>query len=201
MKLKRQLNAVRRSIRAEQDRLAPDDARLGLLKRLRLSLKDALAARPKTATADTFARPEPAAEEPEAPAILSDTVVIEGLAAACAMIAYADGSITPAERGSMLERLEGVSGLGKLDTEDFLQAFEAAEQAYDIDGYAAQRSAEAKVGKLAAEPGVAVIVAHTAAGLAIADGTLAPEEHQAVRRLFCLSGLDPEAADAALAQA
>lgn len=193
MTSRRRLDAVRRIIRAEQDRPQPDQDRLNQLKRLRLSLKDALP--PPQA---------PSASQPDAPpaasGLLGDSGVVQGLAAACALIAHADGSITPAERGNMLERVGEIFGADAVDLDSFLLAFESAEEDFGIDGRAAQRRVEAELAQLAGTP-AAALVAKTAASLALADGVLDPEEHYAIRRVCALAGLDPDAAEEALTEA
>lgn len=193
MTSRRRLDALGRVIRAEQNRPQPDEGRLRLLKRLRLNFKDALPSS-KASSAP------PRRPVPPATGLLEDPGVIQGLAAACALIAQADGSITPTERGVMLERIGEIFGARLIDLDRFLLAFESAEEAFSRDGRSAHREAEAQVAQLASTPAAAVVAA-TAANLALADGVIDPEEHHAIRRIFALAGLGAEAAEKALFEA
>lgn len=188
MTSRRRLDALDRIIRAEQNRPAPDEGRLGRMKRLRLSLKDALPPQ------KVLSPPPREAAPPTVGGLLDVPGAIEGLAAACALIAHADGAITLTERGAMLEHVDEIFGPELIDLERFITAFESAEEAFSLDGRLAHRDAEAQVARLASTP-AAAIVARTAANLALADGVLEPEERHAIRRVFALAGLNPQAAE------
>lgn len=114
------------------------------------------------------------------------------LAAACALVATADGWPADEERAQLVARLRLVCGGGLLDLEGVTQAFD-----HHVAGLvAAPESAEAdclaRVQRLRPDPQLARTLAHACNAVAMADGGYDEAERDAALRICRTMGLPPE---------
>ena len=122
-----------------------------------------------------------------------DTVQLEALISACALVAYADGWVTFEERKSASERLRKIDATAVFGVERCLLAFDALVCQFDQDPVAATERAEASVLRLAGRPELASLVVEAACRVAIADGGLDRAERDAILDICQLLKLDPVA--------
>ena len=120
-----------------------------------------------------------------------DEVQMDALVAACALVAHADGWVTPDERRKLVERIGGLDAAHAFGPQDVLLAFETriAHFEQDLDG--AEADAEAAIAKLRSRPEAARLLARAACDVAAADGGFDGEERQSILRICELLELDP----------
>ena len=120
-----------------------------------------------------------------------DEVQLNALVAACALVAHADGWVTPDERRKLVERIGSLDAAHAFGPQDVLLAFETriAQFEQDLDG--AEADAEAAIAKLRLRPGAANLLARAACEVAAADGGFDGEERIAVLRICELLDLNP----------
>jgi tellurite resistance protein TerB len=116
---------------------------------------------------------------------------LDALVAACALVAQADGWVTPDERGRMLERMRGLAALTVFGIDDALEVFEALDQRFEQDPEAARLEAELAIRRLRGRDDVARVVVNCACAVATADGGLDAEERDVLLRICALLSLDP----------
>lgn len=124
-----------------------------------------------------------------------DTDQMEALVAACALVAQADGWVTPDERRRMLDRIRCSASIAVFGADEVAFAFQALVDRFDRDLDAAEAAAEAAVARLRGRPGPSRLLIETACAIADADGGFDREERDLVMRLCRLLGLDPAAFD------
>ena len=120
-----------------------------------------------------------------------DEVQLNALVAACALVAHADGWVTPDERRKLVERIGSLDAAHAFGPQDVLLAFEIriAQFEQDLDG--AEADAEAAIAKLRLRPAAAHLLAKAACEVAAADGGFDGEERNAVLRICELLDLNP----------
>lgn len=111
-----------------------------------------------------------------------DEALFEALVSACALVAHADGWITPEERRRVSERLRSLQALSVFSVEDVLQAFEEAVQLLEEDPRAVQLAEEA-VRRARNHPAAALRIGVAACAVADADGDFDAEERAVLIRL------------------
>jgi len=121
----------------------------------------------------------------------SQLAQLDALVAACALVAHADGWVTPEERLRMLERMRGLAALAVFGVEHALEAFEALDQRFERDQDSARFDAEAAVRRLRGRDDAARVIVNSACAVAVADGGLDAEERDVLLRICALLGLDP----------
>lgn len=116
---------------------------------------------------------------------------LDALVAACALVAQADGWVTPEERGRMLDRMRGLPALALFGIDDALEAFEALDMHFELDPETARFEAEMAIRRLRGRDDVARLVVNSACAVAAADGGLDAEERDVLLRICGLLGLHP----------
>ncbi|MFC4442480.1 tellurite resistance TerB family protein [Caulobacter henricii] len=116
---------------------------------------------------------------------------LDALVAACALVAQADGWVTPDERGRMLDRMRGLPALALFGIDDALEAFEALDQRFEQDPETARFEAEMAIRRLRGRDDVARLVVNSACAVAAADGGLDAEERDVLLRICDLLALHP----------
>ena len=116
--------------------------------------------------------------------------LIEGIAAATAMVAFADGVPSPDEREELLSVLEEEERLNDLDLDDLFDAFDDHAERFAEERDAAEAEALATVAVFDDSPELSRLILRTALAVASADGTLTPAGEQAVQRLCDVLGLE-----------
>ncbi len=119
---------------------------------------------------------------------------LDAVVAACALIAHADGDVTPEERGRMLDRVLGQPGLVPFGVDDVLEAFEALDARFQTRPEEAMAEAEMTIRRLRGRAEAAEVVA-AAVAVSIADSGLQAEEQGVIVELCDWLGLSPRRFD------
>lgn len=116
--------------------------------------------------------------------------LIEALAAASAMIAFADGVSSPDEREELLAVFEEEDRLTDIDLDDLFDAFDDYADRFEEDKAAAETEALTAVAVFDDQPELGRLILRGALAVASSDGTLSPAEEAAVHRLCDALGLE-----------
>ena len=120
-----------------------------------------------------------------------DTLQLDALVSACALVAYADGWVTVEERKSASARMQRVDATTVFGVERCLMAFDVLIRQFEQDSIAATERAEAAILKLAGKPELGRLVVESACRVAVADGGLDRAEREAILDVCQLLNLDP----------
>ena len=118
--------------------------------------------------------------------------LIEALAAATAMVAFADGVSSPEEREELLAVFEEEDRLTDIDLDDLFDAFDDYAERFAEDRKLAESEALATVAVFDDSPDLGRLVMRAALVIASTDGTLTPEEERAARQLCEALGLESD---------
>ena len=116
-------------------------------------------------------------------------LMVEALAAACAVISHADGRSSPIERWRLSTVLADDPLFAALPREIAAEASDAHRRAFRADPAAAREAALRQVARLAPDPGKARIVFDACVLVLRADGQTPPAEVQALRDVKAALGL------------
>ncbi len=119
-----------------------------------------------------------------------DGVQMEAVVAACAMVAQADGWVTPDERKRMIDRLRNSPTIAFFGVEDVLILLNLR---FDRDPEDGEATAEVAVARLRGQPGPSRLLVETACSVAEADGGFDAEERAVILRLCEILNVDPSA--------
>jgi tellurite resistance protein TerB len=117
--------------------------------------------------------------------------LIEPIVAGCAVIAYADGWLSPEEEKRVASLIADFRPIEVFGVQDVLSAFADVSRRFEEDHDRAEQEALDLVGELRARPRHARLLLETCCAIATADGALDREERQASLRLCSALGLDP----------
>lgn len=121
---------------------------------------------------------------------------LEAVVAACALIAHADGEVSTAERGRMLERIKGQTGLASFGVDDVLEAFEAIDARFYARPDEARAEAEMMIRRLQGRAEAAEVAA-AAMAVSIADGGFDAEEREIILDICAWLDVAPDRFDLA----
>ncbi|PHY19449.1 tellurite resistance TerB family protein [Caulobacter sp. BP25] len=121
---------------------------------------------------------------------------LDAVVAACALIAHADGEVSTEERGRMLDRIRGQSGLIPFGVDDVLEAFEALDARFETRPDEARAEAEMTIRQIKGRA-EAIEVAAAAVAVSIADGGLEANERQVILDICAWLGVPAERFDLA----
>lgn len=121
---------------------------------------------------------------------------LDAVVAACALIAHADGEVSTEERGRMLDRIRGQSGLMPFGVDDVLEAFEALDARFETRPDEARAEAEMTIRQIKGRA-EALEVAAAAVAVSIADGGLEANERQVILDICAWLDVPPERFDLA----
>ncbi len=120
-----------------------------------------------------------------------DLVQMDAVVAGCAMVAQADGWVTPDERKRMIDRMQTSPTIAFFGVDDVLVLFEALNLRFDRDLDDGEATAEVAVARLRGQPGPSRLLIETACSVAEADGGFDAEERAVILRLCELLDVDP----------
>lgn len=120
-----------------------------------------------------------------------NVVQMDAVVAGCAMVAQADGWVTPDERKRMIDRMRNSPTVAFFGAEDVLVLFEALNRRFDRDLDDGEATAEVAVLRLRGQPGPSRALIETACAVAQADGGFDAEERAVILRLCALLDVDP----------
>ena len=121
---------------------------------------------------------------------------IESIASACALIAYADGIVRPAEHDSMAASLSRFGLLDEHSRIELLAEFEHATARFEIDPAAGERAALSTIARLQGKARFAKALVEPCRLIGEADGHYIIEEQSALVKICRQLGLDPVKAGA-----
>ena len=124
-----------------------------------------------------------------------DSLQLEALVGACALVAYADGWVTAEERRRLVARVQGLPAFGVFGVDEAVQAFEALIERFDKDPDDGEAVAEAAILRLRGRAGPAHMLVAAACSIAAADRGLDAEERAAILRICHLLDLEADAFD------
>ncbi|QBX38400.1 tellurite resistance terb [Brevundimonas sp. S30B] len=124
-----------------------------------------------------------------------DVVQMDAVVAGCAMVAQADGWVTPDERKRMIDRMRTSPTIAFFGVDDVLVLFEALNLRFDRDLEDGEATAEVAVSRLRGQSGPSRALIETACAVAEADGGFDAEERAVVLRLCALLDVDPASLD------
>lgn len=115
--------------------------------------------------------------------------LLEAIVAGCAMVAYADGSVTSEEKRKMIGFLQGSDQLKVFDTGEVIKRFQSYVEKFDFDAHIGAGEAMSAIVKFKDKP-QAMLVVSVCCAVGAADGDFDPKEKDAVRRMIAALGLD-----------
>ncbi|MBR7620578.1 tellurite resistance TerB family protein [Phenylobacterium sp. 20VBR1] len=124
-----------------------------------------------------------------------DSLQLDALVGACALVAYADGWVTAEERRRLVARVQGLPAFGVFGVDEAIQAFEALIERFDKDPDDGEAVAEAAILRLRGRSGPAHLLVAAACSIAAADGGFDAEERAAILRICDLLDLEADAFD------
>jgi len=128
-----------------------------------------------------------------------DLVEMDAVVAACALVAHADGWVTPEERDRTVQRMSRTQAIAPFGSHEVIAAFEALVVRFEHAPAQGRAIAEAAVRGVRSDRRSARWLVDTACAVAMADGGFDAEERDAILRLCHLLDFDP--ADFALVPA
>jgi tellurite resistance protein TerB len=116
---------------------------------------------------------------------------MEACTAGCAIIANADGVVTPDEKRKMMGFMQTSDVLSLYETTDVIASFEKHCKPYDFDAQIGEAQALKAVAVLRSKPAEARLLVRACCVIAAADGNFDVNERDAVKRMCGELGLDP----------
>ena len=116
--------------------------------------------------------------------------LVEALAAATSLVAFADGVSSPEEREALLAVFEEEDRLTEIDLDDLFDAFDDYAERFTEDAAAAETEALTAVGVFDDEPELGRLVVRAALAVGTTDGVLSEAETAMVKRLCDTLGID-----------
>lgn len=116
--------------------------------------------------------------------------LVEALAAATAMVAFADGVPSAEEREQLLSVFEEEDRLTEIDLDDLFDAFDDYAERFADDASAAESEVLTAVAVFDDSPELGRLIVRSALAVASTDGVLGPAEEKAVGRLCDVLGLE-----------
>lgn len=116
---------------------------------------------------------------------------MDACTAGCAIIANADGIVTPDEKRKMMGFMQTSDVLSLYETANVIKAFEAHCAKYDFDAQIGEAEALKVVSGIKNKPAEARLLVRACCVIAAADGNFDQDERAAVTRMCQELGLDP----------
>ena len=124
-----------------------------------------------------------------------DVIQMDAVVAGCAMVAQADGWVTPDERNRMIDRMRNSPTVAFFGVDDVIVLFEALNLRFERDLDDGEATAEIAVSRLRGQFGPSRALIETACAVAEADGGFDAEERAVILRLCTLLDVDPASFD------
>ncbi len=120
-----------------------------------------------------------------------DVAQMDAVVGACALVAQADGWVTPEERKRMIDRMSQSPAVRVFGLHEVTIGFEALNIRFDRDTDDGEAAAEAAIAGLRGQAGLSHLLIDTACSVAEADGGFDAEEREVILRLCRLLDVDP----------
>ena len=118
--------------------------------------------------------------------------MMEGIVAGCALVAYADGSASSAEKQKMLGFIKQSETLKVFDTDDVIKTFEKYIGKFEFDHGIGRGEALAAIVKMKTKPDPAPLLVRVCIAIGSSDGNFDEQERQAVTTICHELGLNPK---------
>ncbi|MEW5839309.1 MAG: tellurite resistance TerB family protein [Pseudomonadota bacterium] len=118
--------------------------------------------------------------------------MMEGIVAGCALVAYADGSASSAEKQKMLGFIKQSDALKVFDTDDVIKTFEKYIGKFEFDHGIGRGEALAAIVKMKSKPDQAQLLVRVCIAIGSSDGNFDELERQAVTTICHELGLNPK---------
>lgn len=124
---------------------------------------------------------------------------LEAVAAACALVATADGEVSFSERSRLDMVVESLSELRLFDPHEVVDAFDADVEALSRDADGEREAMLKTIVAGTGKDGAADLLLRISVAISLADGRDSADEHQMIEKICAALGLDGDAADKAFA--
>lgn len=115
---------------------------------------------------------------------------LEAVVAGCAMVAFADGVISPQEKQKMMGYMKSSDQLKVFNQNDVIKIFQKYVEKFEFDPAIGTGEAMQVIGKFRDKP-QAQLVVRVCCAIGAADGDFDPSEKEVVRRMCSELGLSP----------
>jgi len=116
--------------------------------------------------------------------------LLEAVVAGCALVAYADGTVSAEEKQKMIGYLRSSDQLKVFDLDDVIRLFQKYVEKFEFDTTIGTGEVMQAVGKFRGKP-QAQLVVRVCCAIGAADGDFDATEQAAVRRMCSELGLTP----------
>lgn len=116
--------------------------------------------------------------------------LLEAIVAGCAMVAYADGSVSSAEKQKMMGYLKSSNQLKVFDMNEVIKAFQVYVEKFEFDAGIGTGEVLQAVGKFRGKPQAQLIV-RVCCAIGAADGDFDSSEKSMVRKMISALDLNP----------
>ncbi|MBK1664972.1 Tellurite resistance TerB [Rhodospirillum rubrum] len=116
--------------------------------------------------------------------------LLEAVVAGCALVAYADNTVSPEEKQKMMGYLKTSDQLKVFDQNDVIKIFQKYIEKFEFDVAIGTGEVMQAVGKFRDKPQGQLVV-RVCCAIAAADGTFDDNEQAVVRRMCSELGLNP----------
>jgi len=116
--------------------------------------------------------------------------LLEAIVAGCAMVAYADGNVSPEEKQKMIGYLKSSDQLKVFDMGDVIKVFQKYVEKFEFDPTIGVGEVMQTVGKFRGKPQAQLIV-RVCCAIGAADGDFDQDERSVIRRMCSELGLNP----------
>jgi tellurite resistance protein TerB len=117
--------------------------------------------------------------------------LMEGIVAACALVAYADGSVADVEHDRMVSLIRGFEPIAVFGLNDVIATFETMTSRFASDQNSGKAAALEVVARVKGSSKYPTLLVKTCCAIAAADGGFDAEERQVITRICQILGLDP----------
>jgi len=121
--------------------------------------------------------------------------MLEAIVGGCAMVAYADGSVSAPEKQKMMDFLRTSETLKVFEVGEVIRIFEKYVEKFDFDHTIGVGEVMTAVAKFKGKPAEAQLVVRVCIAVSASDGTFDENERGMVRRLCQELDLDPQVFD------
>lgn len=120
---------------------------------------------------------------------------MDAVVAGCAIVAAADGVVSPEEKRKMVGYIQASDELKVFETKDVIASFESAVAKFDFDVQIGRGEALRKIAKIKGKAGADRLLVRVCCAIGAADGDFDAHERAAVAQICTELGLSPSEFD------